>query len=101
MNNLLPLSVRLHEKYDLKGSSYKRRASKREKAKHCPTLKDLDFLANHPDGIYLESDTYSALINTIQRDCRVRLNFLLVYVLLINSHGKCLIVAVFDRTILV
>ncbi|KAI0209953.1 Phosphatidylinositol 4-phosphate 5-kinase type-1 alpha [Lamellibrachia satsuma] len=88
MNNLLPLSVRLHEKYDLKGSSYKRRASKREKAKHCPTLKDLDFLANHPDGIYLESDTYSALINTIQRDCRVLQSFQIMdYSLLVGIHN--------------
>jgi len=85
MNNLLPLSVRLHEKYDLKGSSYKRRASKREKAKHSPTLKDLDFLANHPEGIYLEADTYSALINTMQRDCRVRLHELYICMLLVTT----------------
>lgn len=28
MNNLLPSSITLHEKYDLKGSTYKRRVSK-------------------------------------------------------------------------
>ncbi len=28
MNNLLPSSVKMHEKYDLKGSTYKRKVSK-------------------------------------------------------------------------
>ena len=72
MNNLLPSSVRYHEKYDLKGSTNKRRASRRERAKSSPTLKDLDFIANHPDGIMLEADTFTALMKTIERDCRVR-----------------------------
>ena len=71
MNNLLPTAVKMHEKYDLKGSTYKRKASRKEKQKKSPTLKDLDFLENHPEGIMLEADTYNALINTINRDCRV------------------------------
>jgi len=71
MNNLLPSSVRYHEKYDLKGSTNKRCASRRERAKSSPTLKDLDFIANHPDGIMLEADTFAALVKTIERDCRV------------------------------
>ena len=71
MNNLLPSSIRYHEKYDLKGSTNKRRASRVERAKSTPTLKDLDFLANHPDGIMLEADTFAALVKTIERDCRV------------------------------
>ena len=71
MNNLLPSSIRMHEKYDLKGSTYKRKASKSERAKKSPTLKDLDFVNNHPEGIYLEADTYNALIKTMERDCRV------------------------------
>lgn len=71
MNNLLPSSIKMHEKYDLKGSTYKRKASRQERAKSCPTLKDLDFLALHPDGIMLEAETFSALLKTIDRDCRV------------------------------
>ena len=71
MNNLLPSSVYYHEKYDLKGSTNKRRASRAERAKGSPTLKDLDFIAYHPDGIMLEGDTFAALIKTIERDCRV------------------------------
>ena len=71
MNNILPSSIVLHEKYDLKGSTYKRKASKHEKAKATPTLKDLDFMDLHTEGVLLEPDTYSALIKTINRDCRV------------------------------
>lgn len=71
MNNLLPSTIRLHQKYDLKGSTYKRRANKYERAKESPTLKDLDFMEDHPDGVYLEASTYEALVRTIQRDCLV------------------------------
>ena len=39
MNNLLPSSVKMHEKYDLKGSTFKRKASKAEREKKAPTLK--------------------------------------------------------------
>ena len=71
MNNLLPSNIVKHEKYDLKGSTYKRKASKRELAKKSPTLKDLDFMEIHPDGILMEPDTYNALMKTLQRDGRV------------------------------
>ena len=72
MNNLLPSSIKMHEKYDLKGSTYKRKASRREQKKSSPTWKDLDFMETmHPDGLMLEADTYNALIKTIERDCRV------------------------------
>ena len=71
MNNILPSYVKMHEKYDLKGSTYKRKASKSERAKNSPTLKDLDFMDLHPEGLLMEKDTYEALIKTVQRDCRV------------------------------
>ena len=72
MNNVLPRSVRMHLKFDLKGSTCKRRASKKEREKSCPTYKDLDFLQDVPDGLSLDQDTYSALVKTLQRDCLVR-----------------------------
>ncbi|NXQ27580.1 PI51A kinase, partial [Alaudala cheleensis] len=71
MNNLLPRSVRMHLKYDLKGSTYKRRASQKEREKVFPTFKDLDFMQDIPDGLFLDSDTYNALCKTLQRDCLV------------------------------
>lgn len=71
MNNILPRSVRMHLKFDLKGSTYKRRASKKEREKSKPTFKDLDFLSDVPEGLNLDQDTYGALIKTLQRDCLV------------------------------
>ncbi|XP_043511094.1 phosphatidylinositol 4-phosphate 5-kinase type-1 alpha isoform X16 [Frieseomelitta varia] len=88
MNNLLPSSVKLHQKYDLKGSTYKRKASKSERSKSSPTYKDLDFMEHHPEGIFLEADTYSALVKTIQRDCRVLESFKIMdYSLLVGIHN--------------
>ncbi|KAL7064812.1 hypothetical protein AAHC03_05296 [Spirometra sp. Aus1] len=88
MNNLLPSSIKIHEKYDLKGSSYKRKASERELAKSSPTLKDLDFKERHPEGILLEADTYDALMKTIERDCRVLESFRIMdYSFLLGIHN--------------
>lgn len=88
MNNLLPSTVVMHQKYDLKGSTYKRKASKSERTKKSPTYKDLDFMEHHPEGIFLEADTYMALIKTIQRDCRVLESFKIMdYSLLVGIHN--------------
>lgn len=62
----------MHLKYDLKGSTHKRRASAKERERAMPTYKDLDFVQDMPDGLLLEADKYNALSKTIQRDCRVR-----------------------------
>nr|XP_014345752.1 PREDICTED: phosphatidylinositol 4-phosphate 5-kinase type-1 gamma [Latimeria chalumnae] len=69
MNNILPRVVKMHLKYDLKGSTYKRRASKKEREKSSPTFKDLDFMQDNPEGLMLDIDTYNALVKTLQRDC--------------------------------
>lgn len=88
MNNLLPTSIKLHEKYDLKGSTYKRKANKYEKEKGSPTYKDLDFMGFHPEGISLEQETYNALMKTLQRDCRVLESFKIMdYSLLVGIHN--------------
>ncbi|XP_023220277.1 phosphatidylinositol 4-phosphate 5-kinase type-1 alpha-like isoform X1 [Centruroides sculpturatus] len=88
MNNLLPSFIKLHQKYDLKGSTYKRKANKYERSKQSPTYKDLDFLEHHPDGIFLEAETYSALVKTIQRDCRVLESFKIMdYSMLVGIHN--------------
>ncbi|XP_060808613.1 phosphatidylinositol 4-phosphate 5-kinase type-1 alpha isoform X9 [Amyelois transitella] len=88
MNNILPSSVKLHQKYDLKGSTYKRKANKSERTKASPTYKDLDFMEHHTEGIFLEADTYTALIKTMQRDCRVLESFKIMdYSLLVGIHN--------------
>ncbi|KAH0955692.1 hypothetical protein HN011_001945 [Eciton burchellii] len=88
MNNLLPSIIKMHQKYDLKGSTYKRKASRLERSKSSPTYKDLDFIEHHPEGIFLEADTYSALVKTIQRDCRVLESFKIMdYSLLVGIHN--------------
>ncbi|XP_044124617.1 phosphatidylinositol 4-phosphate 5-kinase type-1 gamma isoform X2 [Bufo gargarizans] len=88
MNNILPRVVRMHYKYDLKGSTYKRRASKKEREKRSPTYKDLDFIQDSPEGLLLDSDTFSALVKTMQRDCLVLESFKIMdYSLLLGVHN--------------
>ncbi|XP_071376585.1 phosphatidylinositol 4-phosphate 5-kinase type-1 gamma-like [Centroberyx affinis] len=89
MNNVLPRAVRMHLKFDLKGSTYKRRASKKEREKSRPTFKDLDFLNDVPEGLNLDQDTYSALVKTLQRDCLVLESFKIMdYSLLLGVHNQ-------------
>uniref|UniRef100_A0A0A1XDJ0 Phosphatidylinositol 4-phosphate 5-kinase type-1 alpha n=1 Tax=Zeugodacus cucurbitae TaxID=28588 RepID=A0A0A1XDJ0_ZEUCU len=88
MNNLLPSDIKMHAKYDLKGSTFRRKASKTERQKASPTFKDLDFMEHHPNGIFLETDKYNALIKTIQRDCMVLESFQIMdYSLLVGIHN--------------
>jgi 1-phosphatidylinositol-4-phosphate 5-kinase len=88
MNNILPTSIQMHLKFDLKGSTYKRKASRHERNKNSPTYKDLDFLELLPEGVLLEPDTYTALISTMRRDCRVLESFKIMdYSLLVGMHN--------------
>ncbi|XP_039213312.1 phosphatidylinositol 4-phosphate 5-kinase type-1 beta isoform X2 [Crotalus tigris] len=87
MNNILPRALKMHYNYDLKGSTYKRRASRKEREKSNPTFKDLDFLQELHEGLYFDSETYSALMKTLQRDCRVLESFKIMdYSLLLGIH---------------
>ncbi|XP_036168833.1 phosphatidylinositol 4-phosphate 5-kinase type-1 gamma isoform X4 [Myotis myotis] len=88
MNNILPRMVKMHLKFDLKGSTYKRRASKKEREKSIPTYKDLDFIQDMPEGLLLDADTFSALVKTLQRDCLVLESFKIMdYSLLLGVHN--------------
>ncbi|TMW52435.1 hypothetical protein DOY81_002493 [Sarcophaga bullata] len=88
MNNLLPSDIKMHAKYDLKGSTFRRKASKVERQKASPTYKDLDFMEHHPNGIFLETEKYNALMKTIQRDCMVLESFQIMdYSLLVGIHN--------------
>uniref|UniRef100_F6PNS3 Phosphatidylinositol-4-phosphate 5-kinase type 1 beta n=1 Tax=Monodelphis domestica TaxID=13616 RepID=F6PNS3_MONDO len=87
MNNILPRSMKMHFTYDLKGSTYKRRASRKEREKSNPTFKDLDFLQDMHEGLYFDTETYNALMKTLQRDCRVLESFKIMdYSLLLGIH---------------
>ncbi|XP_036384960.1 phosphatidylinositol 4-phosphate 5-kinase type-1 beta-like [Megalops cyprinoides] len=86
MNNVLPRAMKMHYKYDLKGSTYKRRASRKEREKSSPTYKDLDFQEQH-EGLLFDAETYNALMKTLQRDCRVLESFKIMdYSLLLGIH---------------
>ncbi|KAM3874396.1 phosphatidylinositol-4-phosphate 5-kinase, type I, beta a [Diretmus argenteus] len=86
MNNVLPRAMKMHYKYDLKGSTHKRRASRKERTKSSPTFKDLDFQEMH-EGLHFDADTYNALMKTLQRDCRVLESFKIMdYSLLLGIH---------------
>lgn len=88
MNNLLPSTIEMHQKYDLKGSTYKRKASSYERSKPSPTFKDLDFLEHHKEGFTLDNDIYTALTKTIASDLRVLESFKIMdFSLLIGIHN--------------
>ncbi|XP_059205273.1 phosphatidylinositol 4-phosphate 5-kinase type-1 alpha-like isoform X2 [Centropristis striata] len=88
MNNLLPSTVIMHLKFDLKGSTYKRRASAKERGKAFPTFKDLDFMQDMQGGLLLEGDKYNAVCKTLQRDCLLLQSFKIMdYSLLVGIHN--------------
>jgi len=93
MNNLLPRRIQMHLKFDLKGSTYKRKASKGERLKKVPTFKDLDLIGEFPNGLVIvTSDIHEILTRTLERDCLVLQSFKIMdYSLLLAIHNidKC------------
>ncbi|XP_019957512.2 phosphatidylinositol 4-phosphate 5-kinase type-1 alpha-like isoform X1 [Paralichthys olivaceus] len=88
MNNLLPSAVKMHLKFDLKGSTYKRRASAKERGKTVPTYKDLDFMQDMPEALLMEADKYNGVCKTIHRDCLLLQSFKIMdYSLLVGVHN--------------
>lgn len=88
MNNILPRSVQIHLRFDLKGSTHKRKASAKEKENTLPTYKDLDFMQYMPEGLFLDVGKYNAVCRTIQRDCLVLQSFnIMDYSLLLGIHN--------------
>lgn len=76
MNNLIPRNVTLWRKYDLKGSTYKRRTDASKSSSKVPTLKDLNFkedFGNH--RILLDSDIYKSLIDRLENDTLMLMSF--------------------------
>ena len=88
MNNLMPSAIKIHHVFDIKGSTFKRTASAKERKKNSPTYKDLDFIEMYPNGIILDSKTREKLMDTLERDCLVLESFRIMdYSLLLSIHN--------------
>ncbi|KAI1721937.1 phosphatidylinositol-4-phosphate 5-Kinase domain-containing protein [Ditylenchus destructor] len=91
-NNLLPSSLVIDRKYDLKGSKVLRNAGGKERRKSSPTLKDLDFDSEFKSGIYLEDRVYESLMKIIESDSLILVSSnIMDYSILIGIHNidKC------------
>merc|ERR1719341_1150886 len=88
MKNLFPSGVKMHLKFDLKGSTHGRKASAKERAKKSPTFKDLDFLDMVSEGFHIDPETYTTLMSTIEKDCSLlESNNNMDYSLLLGVHN--------------
>ncbi|XP_071743962.1 phosphatidylinositol 5-phosphate 4-kinase type-2 alpha [Lepeophtheirus salmonis] len=67
MRNIFSNHLRIHKKYDLKGSTVDREASQKEREKDSPTFKDNDFLS---DGvkIHIGDEAKNLLLETLTAD---------------------------------
>jgi len=86
IRNVFSTHLKVHKKYDLKGSRVDREASDKEREKSVPTLKDNDFLA---DGVKINIgvEGKEALMETLSADVEFlsRLN-IIGYSLLVGIH---------------
>ena len=67
-SNVIPTNIDIHEKYDLKGSSYKRDANLSERIKSSATFKDNDFREIHPHGLKIPKKIFDHLKDILTRD---------------------------------
>ncbi|XP_021956041.1 phosphatidylinositol 5-phosphate 4-kinase type-2 alpha isoform X2 [Folsomia candida] len=84
--NVFSNHLKIHRKYDLKGSTVDREAKDKEKGKDLPTLKDNDFIK---DGgrIYIGEDAKSKLMETLTADGEFLTKLhLMDYSLLLGVH---------------
>lgn len=83
MGNVLPTEKRMHRKYDLKGSTYKRTVGREKRNDPGATLKDLDIDMKFE----LSSENYSTLMSTIKSDVQFLAKRKLIdYSLLLGVH---------------
>jgi len=87
MRNVFSNHLRVHKKYDLKGSTVDREASDKEREKNLPTLKDNDFLADRIK-ICIGDEAKEKLMETLAADVDflTRLN-IMDYSLLLGIHN--------------
>lgn len=86
MRSVFSSSLKMHRKFDLKGSTVDRLASDKEKAKINPTLKDLDFTVSG-EKITIGEDSKEVLMKALHSDVQMmqKLN-LMDYSLLVGIH---------------
>lgn len=86
MGNVFQTKKKIHERYDLKGSTLGRAASEEEKKKDTVTYKDLDFRERHMK-IQIGPMKRAELIEQLQKDCKFlgQLN-IMDYSFLIGIH---------------
>lgn len=85
-SNFIPTDIEIHEKYDLKGSSYGRDATGIEKQETSVTFKDNDFREIHPQGFTLPKRVYHHLKEVLTRDVKFLANLNIIdYSLLISK----------------
>ncbi|CAF5151538.1 unnamed protein product [Rotaria sp. Silwood1] len=87
MRNIFSSKLKIHHKYDVKGSTVDRSATDKEKLNPCPTLKDNDFLENK-GVIDLGFEQKQIFMERLKRD----VNFL------VNQHkmGYSLLIGIHD-----
>lgn len=98
-SNFIPPNLEIHEKYDLKGSSYGRDANAKEKMKASATFKDNDFREIHPQGFKLPKSVYFHLREVLTRDVDFleKLNIMDYSLLLGKSRTRLLRIGEYAR----
>jgi len=86
MRNVFTGHLKVHRKYDLKGSTVDREASDKEKKKNAPTLKDNDFL-NDGVKITIGEEAKAKLMETLNADVEfLNKHAIMDYSLLLGIH---------------
>lgn len=84
MNNVFMTHLKIHERYDLKGSTIDRAATEKEKQKPNPILKDLDIKT----AVYIGKEKTEKVRAQIALDCAfLEENNIMDYSLLLGVHN--------------
>lgn len=87
MRNIFSNHLRIHKKYDLKGSTVDREASQKEREKDHPTFKDNDFI-NDGVKIHIGEEAKSRLMETLEADVEFLAKLhIMDYSLLLGVHN--------------